>query len=101
MKSKEELRALEIETDSDLGANEKETTLTFPNDKDAGIIHSDVATVIKWVLSVDESEIRDYRLKDGAIVDVRATIPKGIIKLQGSARMSNAHSQMVSYGPHK
>lgn len=101
MKSKDELRQLEIATDDDLQANEKETSLTFPNDTDYGIIHSDVATVIKWILSVEESEITDYRLKEGAIVDARARIPKGILKLQQNARKSNAHSQMVSYGPHK
>jgi len=101
MKSKQELRQLEITADDDLGAMEKETSLTFPNDVDYGRIHTDVPTLIKWVLSIDESDIEDYRLKEGAIVDVRAIIPKGIVKLQGNARKSNAHSQMATYGPHK
>jgi len=96
--NKAELRELDITTDDDLSASEKETTLSAPNDTDRVTIYSDVATIIKWVLSVEESEMVDHRLKNGKIVGVKATIPKGIIKLQGSARKSNAHSQMVSYG---
>jgi len=97
-RTKSELREYDIGTDDDLNAQEKETTLTIPNDTDGVVIYSDVATMIKWVLSVEESEIIDHRLKNGEIVGVKARIPKGIIKLQGSARKSNAHSQMVSYG---
>jgi len=98
MKTKNELREYDISTDDDLNAQEKETTLTIPNDKDGVVIYSDVATMIKWVLSVSESEVIDHRLKNGEIVGVKATIPKGIIKLQANSRKSNAHSQMVSYG---
>jgi hypothetical protein len=96
--NKDKLQTYDIGTDDDLNAQEKETTLTIPNDKDGVVIYSDVATMIKWVLSVEESKIVDHRLKNGEIVGVKARIPKGIIKLQGSARKSNAHSQMVSYG---
>jgi hypothetical protein len=96
--NKNKIQEYDIGTDDDLNAQEKETTLTIPNDKDGVVIYSDVATMIKWVLSVSESEVIDHRLKNGEIVGVKARIPKGIVKLQGSARKSNAHSQMVSYG---
>ena len=97
--NKDELQEYEIGTDRNLSAEEKETTITAPNDTDRCTVYSDVATVIKWVLSVEESEVIDHRIKNGEIVGVKATIPKGILKLQGSARKSNTHSQMVSYGP--
>ena len=101
MTTKEELRTKAIETDPMLGADEKETSITFPNDTDYGLFHSEVPTTIKWFLSVEESEVTDHRTVDGAIVSVTGTIPKGILKLQGNARKSDTHSQMVSYGPHK
>lgn len=96
--TKSELQQHDIGTDSDLNAQEKETTLSIPNDKDEAVIYSDIATVIKWMLSVEESEIKDYRIKDDTIVGLKAVIPKGIIKLQKNARKSDSHSQMVSYG---
>jgi hypothetical protein len=89
---------MEVGTDPELAAMEKETTLTIPNDTDTARIHSDVPTTIKWVLSVSESEIENYRTLEGQIVAVTATIPKGILKFQGKARKSDTHSQMVSYG---
>jgi hypothetical protein len=98
--TKAELRDKEIGTDPKLGAAEKETSITFPNDRDRGLFHSEVPTTIKWFLSVEESQVTNYRVVDGMLVSVTGTIPKGIIKLQGNARKSNTHSQMVSYGPH-
>lgn len=95
---KAELQQMSVGTDPDLDAIEKETTLTFPNDRETGRIYSDVPTMIKWVLSVSESEVVMSRVHEGEIVAVAARIPKGIVRLQGSARKSNAHSNMVSYG---
>ncbi|AFH22258.1 hypothetical protein OSG_eHP20_00115 [environmental Halophage eHP-20] len=95
---RDNIREMPVGSDPQLSAMEKETTLTIPNDTDRARIHSEVPTVIKWVLSVSESEIEQYGTHDGEIVAVTATIPKGILKLQASARKSNTHSQMVSYG---
>lgn len=93
-----DIRQMDVGSDPELSAMEKETTLTIPNDTDWARIHSEVPTVIKWVLSVSESEIEQYGTYDGEIVAVTAKIPKGILKLQGSSRKSDTHSQMVSYG---
>ncbi|WP_206750773.1 hypothetical protein, partial [Halorubrum sp. SP3] len=98
--SKSELRELPIASDPKLATDEKETTLTFPNDVSYGRVHTSVPTLVKWVLSVEASEILSYqRDESGNLVAVRAEIPKGIVKFQQSARKSDAHSQMVSYGP--
>lgn len=97
---KQKLIKEEIVSDPNLKANEKETAMCFPNDLDEGTIYTEVPTVIKWVLSIEESVIRDVkRIESGGICGVDATIPKSIIKLQGSSRKSCSHSQMVSYGP--
>lgn len=87
-----------IGTDPELSAMEKETTITAPNDTDWARIHSEIPTIIKWVYSIGESEIENTRRVEGQIVAVTAKIPKGVIKLQGKARKSDTHSQMVSYG---
>jgi len=87
-----------IGSDDALEAMEKETTLTIPNDTDCARIHSEVPTIIKWIGSIDGSTIESTRVVGGEIVAVTATIPKGILKFQATARKSNTHSQMVSYG---
>ena len=89
-----------VTADNDLAAMEKETSITIPNDLDVAHIHSDIPTHIKWVQSIEEASDVQVRLADsGEIIGVIANIPKGIIKLQGNSRKSNAHSQMVTYGP--
>lgn len=94
-----DVRERDVTADENLAAMEKETSINFPNDTDRGTIYTDVPTMIKWILSVEASDIVGVRLAEsGAIIGVKAKIPKGIVKLQGSARKSDAHSQMVSYG---
>jgi hypothetical protein len=98
----ENWRELEPKDDPELIAMEKETTINCPNDTDTCYIYSDVSTIIKWVQSIEESNPVAVRTNgSGQILGVEATIPKGIIKLQGNSRKSNAHSQMVSYGDMK
>jgi len=95
-------RDRDVTADDDLGTMEKETSLTFPNDKDTGVLYSDVPTIIKWVQSVEESEPLGLHMGgSGEIMGVKARIPKSIVKLQGNSRKSDAHSDMVSYGPLK
>lgn len=89
---------MEIAEDPALTPMEKETTLTFSKDREYGRFHTANRTGIKWVLSIEEAEILDYRTNDGTLVAVTADIPRGIVKLQGSARKSNHMSQMVTYG---
>lgn len=102
MKSKKELLEQGVTSDNNLSKKEKETTINFPNDLDKGNFHSDVATMIKWFLSVEDTEVKDYRTNaDGEIIGVRGKIPKSIIKLKGDSRKSHSHSQMVAYGPNK
>lgn len=96
--SKSALRDLPIGSDPKLAADEKETTLTFPNDLDDGRIHTEIPPHIKWVLSVDESEIISSRIVDDQLVAVKARIPKGIFRFQKDARKSDQNSSMVSYG---
>ena len=101
--TKTELRETGVGTDPALEADEKETTLTAPNDQDYCIFFSEVPTHIKWVLSIEESELLRHRIysddDETKVVAIKAKIPKGIIKLQKSARKSDTNGDMVSYGP--
>jgi len=95
----EKLRSMDVGSDPDLDPDEKETSLTFPNDTDHGTFYTEVPTMIKWVLSIEGSDIVDFReVDDVGLVAIKATIPKGYFKFQKSARKSMSHSQMVSYG---
>lgn len=97
MPDKKELLQKSVTSDESLSKKEKETNITFPNDLDCGIFHSDVPTTVKWFLSVEETEVKNYRENDsGEIVAVKGKIPKGIVRLQGNSRKSNSHSNMVS-----
>jgi hypothetical protein len=96
--SGEEIRNMDVGRDPKLSTNEKETSLTFPNDTNDGLFYSEVPTTIKWFLSIEGSEITDYRIKDEQIVMVKGRVSKSYIKLQGSDRKSTSHAQMVSYG---
>lgn len=98
----ENVKEYEVRADSELSKEEKETTLVFPNDTGTGTIFTDVPTIMKWILSIVESEVIGVRINEsGKIIGVKAKIPKGVVKLQGDARQSNSHSQMVSYGPNR
>lgn len=112
-------RDRDVKEDSGLSSEEKETSIVFTKDGDRCRIHTDIATIIKWVQSVEDSDVERVRLAadgrkdsenpaslsenpsdsaEGAVIGVTATIPKAILKLQGHTRKSNAHSQIVSYG---
>lgn len=95
----EDVRTRPVTADPELTTEEKETSMTFPNDTGWGTIFTDVPTTIKWVLSVEASDIRGVRVNaEGQIMAVKARIPKGIVKLKASPRKSNGHGQMVAYG---
>lgn len=98
----DDLQERDVESDDELLAEEKELIITCPNDVDWCYVYSDIPTYIKWLLSVvDERdvEIEQVRTDDaGDIVACWAKVPRGIIKLQGSARKSDQPSDMVSYG---
>jgi len=101
--TKQELREIGAGIDPALGPEERETTFTAPNDTDYCLFFSEIPTHIKWVLSVEESKLLRHRIYSDdevtKVVAVKAEIPKGIIKLQKSARKSDTNSDMVSYGP--
>ena len=96
---KHEIEYRKIGVDPKLAKEEKETTLSIPNDTDYARIATEVPTHIKWVLSVEESEIEDYRRDGNTLVYIKAMIPKGLLLFKPTARKSDTNGDMVSYGP--
>jgi hypothetical protein len=93
------VRDLPVTSDSQLLPEEKELRIVGPNDLDNLHIATEIPPHIRWVLSVEESDLNWIRVnEDGAIIAISARVPKGIVKLQGSARKSDHHSAMVTYG---
>jgi hypothetical protein len=95
----ENVKDYPVTSDTKLTKEEKETDICLPNDLERGTIFTEVPTVMKWIFSVNETEVSGVRMNDSnEIIAVEARIPKGIIKFQRNSRKSNSHSQMVSYG---
>lgn len=92
------VRDSDVTSDPMLGADEKELRMVCPNGTDHCIVSTEIPTFIKWLQSIPASEFTDVKREDGEIVQATAKVPKGNIKLQATARKSDTHSQMVSYG---
>lgn len=98
----EDVRDRAVSRDDALGSMEKELRMTCPNDTDYCHVGTEIPTIIKWLQSIEESTFEWVRVdEDGSIIGCYARVPKGVVKLQGSARKSNRHNQMVSYGPYR
>jgi len=93
-----EIRQAEVAGDPDLTRMERETTLTAPSDLERCRIHTEIPPHIRWVLSVPESEITDFRCIDGAVVSVTALIPKALVSFKSTPRSSTQNGPMVSTG---
>lgn len=94
------VRSLPVTSDSEISTEEKEVRIVGANDLEECTVSTEIPTIIKWLQSIEESSFDWVRLnEEGEIIGCNATVPKGVIKLQGTARKSNQHSSMVSYGP--
>jgi len=93
-----EVREMPVTSDSALSADEKEVRIVGINSESEMVCSTEVPTISKWLQSIEVSTVDWVRVEDGHIIGVKARIPKGIIKLQGSARKADTHSQMVTYG---
>lgn len=95
----ENVRNLPVTSDESLSTEEKEVRMVASNDDEEFVIGTEIPTVMKWLQSVPHSTFEWVRLNgEGSMIGCKAKIPKGGLKLQQSARKSNTHSQMVSYG---
>lgn len=95
----DDVRNRPVTSDDALSTEEKGVRMNGANDEDHLTISTEVPTFIKWLQSIEPTSFDWIRVNsEGAIIGAKATIPKGIVKLQSSARKSDTHSQMVSYG---
>lgn len=92
------LEGLDVGSDPSLGSTEKETTITVDNDRKTVRIHTDLKTHVKWIRSIPDGRVVNFRTVSGKLVGITADIPKGYIKLQATNRKSQTNGSMVSYG---
>lgn len=94
-----DVRELDVTADPDLSSVEKEVRMVSSSPDEEFTISTEIPTIIKWLQSVPAASFEWVRMdSERRIVACKAKIPKGIVKLQATARKSNQHSQMVSYG---
>lgn len=97
-KDLESMRQMDVQSNPNLRADEQDTTVSFEKDTEEFTIYSDVPTFIKWILSVESTEIEWVHVTDDEkICGCKAKAPKGCFKLK-PPRKSNNHYGMTTYG---
>jgi hypothetical protein len=97
----ENVRSMNVKTHPELDKKEQETCFSFCKDSNVVTVYSDIPTFVRWMLSVEDSDINWVNIVDGDVVGCKATVPKGILKMKSKSRQSNRHYGMVGYGPLK
>lgn len=93
------VRQMPVASDDSLSKHEKELRMVGSNDSNEMVVSTEIPTIVKWLQSIPSSSFDWIRTDgDGAIVACKARVPKGVVKLQATARKSDTHSQMVAYG---
>lgn len=95
MTTEDEQRVV-IREDPDLTQMEKETTVTWAKDQERVHIHSEMGSIVRWLLDHPDFEEAGRRLNNGEIHAVRGTLPVGCLKLQATPRKSSRPSDVTS-----
>lgn len=86
---------IEVREDPALQPEEKETIIRWANDEDRATIHSEQATVVKWLYSHPEYREENRRVSSGELHATTGTLPVGALKLSGYPRQSNYTSGVL------
>lgn len=95
----DDIRDREVRSDPTLSEVEQELRVVGAKDQSSLTVSTEIPTIIRWLQSIEEATFEEVRVdQQGTLVGCNARVPKGIVKLQGTARKSNNHGQMVTYG---
>jgi len=101
----------QVQSDPELGAGEKQTTISFASDEDVATAFTEEPSLIRRFLLHPHIAVDELRIlhNDGtvsyltpeewdgeAVVGLDARIPVNILKVQSEARGQTVHSQIVS-----
>lgn len=96
----EDWREREVTSDDELLSQEKELRIVCPNDVDYCHIATEIPTIMKWIQSIEESEVEWVRTNsDSEIIAIAGKMPKGMMTLKSQSKKSNTHGSIVTYGP--
>lgn len=87
---------LPVGEDPDLLPEEKQVSLTTTKRDTQFTVHSEVATVTRWLVEHPAVEITNHRVVDGEIVAVTGTLPRGMVNLAPKPRKIDHFSAMLS-----
>jgi hypothetical protein len=90
---------VEYADDPNLTAAEKEVSVTFSRADDRIRVHSEIATVTKWLDKHPEFAERFRRVTDGTVHAINGTLPLGCLSLKGSSRKSQQPSAVTGVLP--
>jgi hypothetical protein len=89
--------SIEVRADPDLGTMEKETVIRFANDQDRLRIHSEQASVVRWLLGNPDYEEKNRREHDGTVYATTGTLSLGALKLSGDRKQTTPSSVVGGY----
>jgi hypothetical protein len=86
---------IKVRSDPGLTTEEKETLIGFSNADDRLRIHSEQASIVKWLIGHPEYQEDSRREKDGTVYATTGTLPVGVLKLKVNARQSSMPSDVI------
>ena len=87
-----------VSEDPTLTPEEKQLSLTTTKRGDTFVIHSEVASVTRYMIEHPAIEITDTRTADGDVVAATGRCPRGLVDLKAKPRQSNRFGRIVSSG---
>lgn len=88
-----------VSEDTTLTPVEKETIIRWSKATNRVEIHTERATIVKWLYAHPEYSEQSRRVGNGAVRSTTGSLPKGCIKLSGTSRKSQQTNQMLGELP--
>ena len=86
-----------VKEDPDLSSLEKEVTLRLNKDEQQLVVHSEIGSINRALLTREDFEQTRSRIDDnGMIVSLTGTLPMGVLKISKHARSSGSFNSIVS-----
>jgi len=86
-----------VKEDPDLSSLEKEVTLRLNKSEQQLIVHSEIGSINRALLTRDDFEqTRSRTDDDGMIVSLTGTLPMGVLKISKHARSGGSFNSIVS-----
>lgn len=82
--------------DPALGQSEKEFAIRVNKAEQVAVVHSEIGSITRHLLTRSDFEKRNVREVDGEVVAVTGELPMGTVKVQQNARKFSGFSHIVA-----